>query len=85
MAQQRWLYKLMGFDFVVEYKKGRENIVANALSRRFEEDSMGEFQAICTPFPNWLEAIKEEVKNNEFFHGVKSKIEQDEVVGPWEL
>ena len=40
MAQRRWLYKLMGFDFVVEYKKGRENMVADALSRRQGEEEI---------------------------------------------
>jgi hypothetical protein len=28
----------MGFDFVVEYKQGRENTVVDALSRREEMD-----------------------------------------------
>ena len=34
--QQKWLSKLLGYAFVVEYKKGSENVVADALSGRGE-------------------------------------------------
>nr|GEV89579.1 reverse transcriptase [Tanacetum cinerariifolium] len=31
--QHKWLAKLMGYNYVIEYKKGRENVTADALSR----------------------------------------------------
>ncbi|GJU42159.1 ty3-gypsy retrotransposon protein [Tanacetum coccineum] len=36
--QQKYVRKLMGFDFDIEYKMGASNLVADALSRVFEEN-----------------------------------------------
>lgn len=38
--QQKWLSKLLGFDYTVVYKKGKENYAADALSRLHEDSEL---------------------------------------------
>lgn len=57
--QQKWITKPLRYDFLVEYKKGMENRVANALSRKYEkEEEEGEFKAISFPIATWLDDLK---------------------------
>jgi hypothetical protein len=61
VAQQRWLSKLLGYDFVIEFKSGRDNKVADALSRQGDEESnQGEFSVslISFPTPDWISDLK---------------------------
>lgn len=51
--QQDWIAKLLGHQFDIIYKLGKENRAANALSTVMEE---GELQALSRP--NWLDAEK---------------------------
>lgn len=70
VAQQRLLFKLMGFDFVVKYRRGKESIVADAVSRREEnKEHKGEIVALSGPIPNWVESINEEIQTNPTLQG----------------
>ena len=49
---------MLGYDYEIFYKKGRENIVADALSCQFEEEST--LLAISLPIPEWIEEARKE-------------------------
>ncbi|XP_031490467.1 uncharacterized protein LOC116257660 [Nymphaea colorata] len=46
-AQVKWIMKLAEYEFDVIYKKGSENIVADSLSRRYEEENRAELNTFC--------------------------------------
>ena len=35
--QQRWITNLPGYSFIIDYKKGKEDVVADALSKQGEK------------------------------------------------
>lgn len=55
--QQKGMLKLMGLNYSIQYKKGRENAAADALSRRGETE--GESLAITAAIPTWVEEVVE--------------------------
>jgi len=67
-AQQRWLTKLLGYDFFTEYKQGRDNKVADALSRQADEcgSAQEEFSVslISFPTPDWISELKSSYKGD---------------------
>jgi hypothetical protein len=61
--QQKWVTKMLGYDFEIVYRKGKENVVVDALSRKDEKDEA----LLCTLSilqEDWVEEAKEECKND---------------------
>eukprot|EP00253_Pinus_taeda_P018621 PITA_18621 len=56
--QNKWLAKMLGYDYEIIYKKGKDNSVADALSCQFEEEST--LLAISLPIPEWIEEARRE-------------------------
>lgn len=66
--QQKWAYKLQGYEFDVCYKPGRSNIVADALSRKFQQEDTPPnanndlMLAISSPVPVLVSQIQQHLK-----------------------
>jgi hypothetical protein len=52
--QQKWMEKLSTFDMEIIHKKGKDNVVVDALSRKDEEVSS---YATTIVIPYWLDEI----------------------------
>ena len=64
MEQQKWVTKLLGYDYEIVYKKGVENLVANALSRLPEHAKL---HSLSTPTWPTFELLKEKQQSDPKF------------------
>lgn len=69
--------KLLGYRFNIEYKRGKENSAANALSRILaKEEITSQLRAMsAVNLPEWVDKLKEESKTDEWLIKIKQQIE----------
>jgi hypothetical protein len=49
LEKQKWVTKLFGYDYEIIYKKGKDNVVVDALSRKYEDEGCFFFSLLhCT-------------------------------------
>jgi transposase InsO family protein len=74
--QQKWVTKILGYDFEIVYKKGKQNDVADALSRK-DEDIEALLCVISIIQPNWIIEARDEWKNDEKVWTLIQRLQQD--------
>ena len=55
--QQKWLSKMIGYDFKIHHRSGNENKAANALSRMNKSVEKATMMAISFPLVEWVEQL----------------------------
>jgi len=74
--KQKLVTKMLVYDFEIIYKKGKQNVVADALSRK-DEDVEALLCAISIIQLDWIKEAREEWKNDEEVWALIRKLQQD--------
>jgi hypothetical protein len=56
--KKKWVTKIFGYDYEIIYRKGKDNVVADALSWKYEEE--GSLFSLSFIVPDWLQAVGQE-------------------------
>lgn len=71
--QQFYLSKLLGYHYEIQYKPGKSNIVANALSRCHETPS-AELHMLSTPHFLFIDELRHELSQDASYQELCNKV-----------
>jgi hypothetical protein len=74
--QHKWVTKILGYDFEIVYKKGKQNVVLDALSRK-DEDVEAFLYAISIIQPDCIIEARDEWKNEKKVWILIQRLQQD--------
>lgn len=66
---------MLGYDYEIIYKKRRENVVVDALSHQFEDEST--LLAISLPIPEWIEEAQKEWFSHPLLSQLINKLQEN--------
>jgi hypothetical protein len=90
VPQHQWISKLFGFDFTVEYRPGRLNTVADALSRRdSEREAEGTegaaASALSGPSFAFLDDVRRATREAEDAQHLLQQLADGALAAPWRM
>ncbi|KAK1617035.1 hypothetical protein QYE76_022552 [Lolium multiflorum] len=90
VPQHQWISKLFGFDFTVEYRPGRLNTVADALSRRDVDDTDAPTvgAALCIhagPSFVFIDEVRRATATAADAQQLRQRLADGELAAPWRL
>lgn len=81
--QQKWLTKLMGFDYDTSYKQGTENKAADALSRvDSTTDNKAEILAISIVMSGWVKDLKDSIAQDPILQNLIAELQHEPTIHP---
>jgi hypothetical protein len=80
MTQQKCVTKLFDYDYYIIYKKGKKNVVADALSQKYEEDES--LFSLSFIVPDWLQALCHEWLQDPKISSLLHQFQHDSSVSP---
>lgn len=83
IPQHQWVSKLFGYDFTIEYKPGRLNTVADALSRRDSDHFTS--HAISSPSFVFYDELRQEICSSPDLSLFKSNITAGNQDSHWQV
>ena len=70
----------MGYDYVITYNKGKENIAVDCLSRTFDDHAS--LSTISIPIPNWLQSVQQGYVNDSSLSQIIQQLASNPSLGP---
>jgi hypothetical protein len=80
LEQQKWVTKLFGYDYEIIYKKGKENVVVDALSRKYEEE--GSLFSLSFLVTDWLQVVRQEWLQDPKISSLIQQLQHDPQAAP---
>ncbi|KAJ3687587.1 hypothetical protein LUZ61_016751 [Rhynchospora tenuis] len=81
--QHKVLTKFIGLEYQIEYKKGKTNMVADALSRSCIHKEVALVSIVTELVPDWISSVRDSYENDPKAKEIKEKMNKTEPLEEW--